>query len=198
MTSDLWPQQGFLGPSSVNPQDGCDVMKIPVDLQQFTKYSEKLIWYQQPCSPHSKSRKSQFLHHFDAPFELQQVVYTTSTVQDYIQKYGIQEFNTGSRLKIAKTTVRCFVVFFFMFFLHFLWCTSTLTLPGHWIETDIPEKTDYGWPDEVLQVVAFLAALSASSTVKINCNTVTVDTAYYCRAQQIGRGKKSISFSDTH
>lgn len=56
----------LLGPSSVNPRDGCASMRIPVD-REFVKRS---VWRRHPFSTSSKSLKIPFLILFDAHFVL--------------------------------------------------------------------------------------------------------------------------------
>lgn len=203
---DLWPQHGFLGPSSADPEDGCDVIKK----------SKKQI-----CSGHirkSSSDTNNRVHSIQNRVNpisspLQCSLWTAASHLHHIYmpkcrstKYGTL---THSCLKLAKNNsqslCRVFYVFFCSFFVMYKYTktschtfTSVLPAKDNGLKRTYLGKPEYGWPDEVLQVVAFLAALSASLDWKINCNTVTVDTAYYCRAQQIGRRKNSINFSDTH
>lgn len=48
------PVENHFFRGTVNPGDGCASVEIPV-VQQFLKDSDRPVWHQQACSPHSKS-----------------------------------------------------------------------------------------------------------------------------------------------
>lgn len=97
----FWP----LTSGIVNPRDVCPVVKISVDELCWQR-----VWHRQPCS-RSKSPQSPLLPHSVAGFELQQVVFATSTHTVYMQ--------SGWRAVCKNNYI--YVVFFF-----------SMSYPGVW------------------------------------------------------------------
>lgn len=80
-----WIFSVFLGLILSKARGDCDVVKIPVDQQQFVNHSDQPVWHQLPCSARSKSLQSLFSSIPTRAFVV--VVFTTSACLNALSRF---------------------------------------------------------------------------------------------------------------